>query len=139
MATAVPMALQAAAAVAAAKTASDAQKAAAKTARRNYDANMANILRQQQIDAKQRQDALAKASATQRARFGALGIGSAEGSSGAVLDGLQAKTAEDIRNNAGGYSAQVEKLNNSYADMQSDLLADKNDTVGQLSRWYASR
>jgi hypothetical protein len=80
-----------------------------------------------------------KASATQRARFGALGIGSAEGSSGAVLDGLQGKTDEDIRNNAGEYSAQVDKLNNSYADMQSDLLADKNDTVMQLSRWYASR
>lgn len=139
MATAVPMALQAAAAVAAAKTASDARKSAAKTAQRNYDANMANILRQQQIDAKQRQDALAKASASQRARFGALGIGSAEGSSGAVLDGLQAKTAEDIRTNAGEYSAQVEKLNNSYADTRADLLADKNDTVGQLSRWYASR
>jgi hypothetical protein len=133
------MALQAAAAVAAAKTASDARKSAAKTAQRNYDANMANILRQQQIDAKQRQDALAKASASQRARFGALGIGSAEGSSGAVLDGLQAKTAEDIRTNAGEYSAQVEKLNNSYADTRADLLADKNDTVGQLSRWYASR
>lgn len=139
MATAVPMAVQAVAAVAAAKVASDAQKSASKKVRQNYDANMANVLRQQQIDTKHRQDALAKASATQRARFGALGIGSAEGSSGAVLAGLQASTAEDIRNNAGDYSAQVDKLNNSYADMQTDLLANKNDTVAQLSSWYASR
>lgn len=139
MATAVPMAMQVAAGVAAAKMSSDSQKAAAKKARQSYETNLANVLRQQQLDAKQRQDALAKASATQRARFGALGIGSSEGSSGAVLDGLEAKTTEDIRNNAYEYSAQIDKLNNSYADMQADLLANKNDTVDQLSSWFASR
>lgn len=135
MAEVVPVALQAASAVAAAKTASDAQKSAAKTARRNYDANMANIVRQQRIDAKKRQDALAEASATQRARFGALGVGSAEGSASAVLNGLKAKTTQDIRNKADEYSNQIDKLNNSYADMQADLLANKNDTVSQLSNW----
>ena len=136
MATAVPMAVQAVAAVAAAKVANDAQKTAAKNAQQKYDASMANITRQQQLDAAQRKDALARASAKQRARFGALGIGSAEGSSGAVLDGLQAKTAQDIRDQAGEFSFKAESLSNSYSDMQTDLLNDKNDTLTQLNKWY---
>lgn len=54
-----------------------------------------------EIEQRRRKEALAAGKATQRARFGAAGIGSADGSAAALLDGLQETSARRGKEAAG--------------------------------------
>lgn len=107
------------------------------------------LARQQASDAKNRQDALRKASAAQRARFSSQGVGPADGSSGAVLDGMRAKTTQELNDQAAAFAAKSNSLENSFSQTQAsylnpskgsrktteDNLLDDNSTLQQLKDW----
>ena len=57
---------------------------------------IAYMQRQQQIQAQQQRDKLKRLVAAERARFGAMGTGSQEGSAAALIQGLRQKTENDI-------------------------------------------
>lgn len=114
-----------------------------------YQQRMNELARQKAVDAKKRQDALRKASAAQRARFASQGIAPADGSSSAVLDGMRAKTTQELNDQAAAYAAKASSLENSFAQTQAsylipskrrqtssadDLLGD-NGTLQQLKDW----
>jgi len=114
-----------------------------------YQQRMNELARQQTSDAKNRQDALRKASAAQRARFASQGVGSAGGSSSAVLDGMRAKTTQELNDQAAAYAAKSSSLENSFSQTQAsylkpskrnlkatqDNLLDDNSTLQQLKDW----
>jgi len=107
------------------------------------------VARQQAADAKNRQDALLKASAAQRARFASQGVGPADGSSGAVLDGMRAKTTQELNDQAAAYAAKSSSIENSFSQTQASYLTprkssrkategnmlDDNSTLQQLKDW----
>jgi len=92
---------------------------------------------------------LRKASASQRARFAAQGVGPADGSSGAVLEGMRTKTTQELKDQAAAYGAKSDSIQNSFSQTQAsyltpskrsrkssadDLLGD-NGTLQQLKDW----
>lgn len=87
-----------------------------------YQMRVDELARQQSADAKERQDVLAKASAAQRAKFASGGVNPADGSSGAVLNGLQAKTTQELDNRAAAYGAKVASVQNSFSQNQASYL-----------------
>ncbi|MBL4615468.1 MAG: hypothetical protein JKY27_11430 [Magnetovibrio sp.] len=111
----------------------------------NYQTQTADIQRRQDADAKKRQDALARASAQHRARFAAQGISPADGSSAAILEGLQKKTTQQLDDKAVGYNAERARAQTTFADVQaaqleqrtsrSDLLSN-NDVLQQFKNWW---
>lgn len=109
----------------------DADKVNAK-ATRDYRQRVAEVQRQQQADAEVRQEKLAKASATQRARFAAEGLNPADGSSGAVIDGLKQKTQRELDERSAVYDAELKTVRSSFADMQADQLQKKNNASDLL-------
>jgi len=122
----------------------DTDQASAK-ATRDYQQRLAEVQRQQQADAEVRQEKLAKVSATQRAHFAAQGLNPAEGSSGAVLDGLKQKTQRELDEQSAIYDAELKTVQDSFADMQasqlqkkntlSDLLMGNDRKVRQIKNW----
>jgi len=126
-----------------AKTANDGGAA------RAYQLRMNEVARQQAADAKDRQDTLLKASAAQRARFAAQGVGVADGSSGAVLDGMRAKTTQELNDQAAAYGAKSASIQNSFSQTQAsyltpsknnrkasqDYLIGENGTLQKLKDW----
>jgi|GEM_PF-1846321 len=114
-----------------------------------YQSRMNELARQKAADAKNRQDALLKASSAQRARFASQGVSPAGGSSGAVLHGMRAKTTQELNDQAAAYAAKSNSLENSFSQTQAsylnstkrsrkatenDLLGD-NGTLQQLKDW----
>ncbi len=73
------------------------QRAQQRAARARNQAEAARIQREYEIRERNRRNALRKTVAAQRARFGALGIGSSGGSAAAIITGLQSKTDADSR------------------------------------------
>jgi len=118
-------------------------------ATQDYQLRMNELARQQAADAKNRQDALLKASAAQRARFASQGVGPTDGSSGAVLDGMRAKTTQELNDQAAAYAAKSSSIENSFSQAQAsyltpskssrkatqDNLLDDNSTLQQLKDW----
>jgi len=118
-------------------------------ATQDYQLRMNELARQQAADAKNRQDALLKASAAQRARFASQGVGPTDGSSGAVLDGMRAKTTQELNDQAAAYAAKSSSIENSFSQTQAsyltpskssrkatqDNLLDDNSTLQQLKDW----
>lgn len=110
-----------------------------------YQAQAADIKRRQEADAKKRKDTLAKVSAQQRARFASQGINPTDGSSAAIIAGLQQKTTDELNDKAAGYSAELQRARTSFADAQaanleqrksrSDLLLKDDTTLQQLKDW----
>jgi len=100
-----------------------------------YQMRVDELARQQSVDAKERQDALAKASATQRAKFASGGVSPADGSSGAVLNGLQAKTTQELDNQASAYGAKVASVQNSFSQNQASFLSPGKES-GKTSADY---
>ncbi|MDS4074240.1 MAG: hypothetical protein RKL24_13830, partial [Defluviicoccus sp.] len=86
-------------------------------------ARVAQIQQAQEIDARDRQERLRRALATQRARFGAQGV-SSSGSSNAVLEGLAAEAnREQIEANALA-ETRIQQLGSELASAQrKNLLA----------------
>lgn len=114
-------------------------------AAQKYQAQVADIQRRQAADAKTRKDALARASARQRARFASQGINPADGSSAAIIEGLQNKTTQELADKAATYNAQLERAQSTFSDAQAlnlekrssrfDLLLDSNNTLLQFQNW----
>jgi len=104
------------------KTAQDQKKAASIA---NQQQNLK--IRQQKIkdaaEERKRQDLLKQQSATQRARFAGLGIGSGGGSSDAVLEGLRKRSEADAQDRATlkGLAKAEQGLSNN-----ANLLSQKN-------------
>lgn len=114
----IPIAVTAASTVAGAVGKSAADTAAATQAEAQARQNQL-ILQRQAAEAQQQRDLLAKASATQRARMGALGLGGSGGSADAILAGMSQDTAESIA--ASGQAAQF-KLRGSTPGSGTNLL-----------------
>ena len=118
-------------------------------ATQDHQLRMNELVRQQATDAKNRQDALLKASASQRARFASQGVGPTDGSSSAVLNGMRAKTTQELNDQAAAYAAKSTSLENSFSQTQAsyltpskssrkateDNLLDDNSTLQQLKDW----
>lgn len=103
----------------AAKQASDQKKAAQKQAQQKMDRQA-----KQQWDAyekaeKMRKDRLKKAVAQRRAKMGASGFSAADGSAGAVIQGLRNDKAEESHDD---FTAKKETIDQSFSDIQSNLL-----------------
>lgn len=62
----------------------------------NYDRQAELMARQQARQIQDRQDLLKRTAAAQRARLGAMGIGSGNGSSEALINGLQRQSTQDV-------------------------------------------
>lgn len=121
-----------------------ARKQGSSSSSAEYANRMAEIDRQQAYEEKQRRDALAKATAAQRARFAATGINPTEGSSGAVIQGLETKTAEELQARAASFDEQRDRARESFSDVQaeqlkktsaSNLLQDDERMIRQLQAW----
>lgn len=122
-------------------------KSKAKTQDPSYDYQQqaAEIERQKQADAQQRTDALEKVSSAQRAQFAAMGLNPSDGSSGAVLEGLQKKTTQDLNDRAAAYDAKLESARTTFAQAQainlepkkssSDLLLSDDNALRLLKDW----
>jgi hypothetical protein len=79
------------------------------------------ILQRQAAEEAQQRDLLAKASATQRARMGALGMDGAGGSAAAILAGMSEDTAENIAASAQSAQLKLRGLSSSVSS-RSNLL-----------------
>ncbi len=80
------------------------------------------LLQRQAAEEQQQRDLLAKASATQRAKMGAVGMGGAGGSAAAILAGMSEDTAESIA--ASAQSAQLKLRTSSPASGSGQSLLD---------------
>ena len=88
---------------------------------------------QQRIQEKQQRDKQKQEQASARAGFGARGVGSAGGSAANVVDGIAARTDEQIADSQGLNELGIENLraNQSARDRQS-LLQTQNSIVNSL-------
>jgi len=104
------------------KTAQD-QKKAASIANQQQNLKIQQQKVKDAAEERKRQDLLKQQSATQRARFAGLGIGSGGGSSDAVLDGLRKRSEADALDRAtlNGLAKAEQGLSNS-----ANLLSQKN-------------
>lgn len=80
------------------------------------------ILQRQAADEQQQRDLLAKATATQRAKMGALGVDGSGGSADAILAGMSQDTAESIASSA--QAAQLRLRGSSSASGSGPSLLD---------------
>ncbi|MBC7905354.1 MAG: hypothetical protein H7Y60_01230 [Rhodospirillaceae bacterium] len=76
----------------------------------NYDRQAELMARQQAREVKDRQDLLKRTTATQRARLGAMGIGSESGSADALINGLQRQTATEVADIQSAYDINMSNL-----------------------------
>jgi hypothetical protein len=124
----IPMAVTAASTVAgAASRSAAAEQAAAAQADAQARQNQL-ILQRQAADQQQQRDLLAKASATQRARMGALGMDGSGGSADAILAGMSQDTADSIA--ASAQAAQLKLRGSSAGSSSGSNLLDAA-TAGQ--------
>ncbi len=95
-------------------------------------ADITTLRHQQEIRARQRNEALKRAQATQRARFGAQGIG-AGGSAQAVLDGLGAASARDAADETESLAARVADINANVRNLKRrNLLEGRNMVTDRI-------
>ena len=73
------------------------QRAQQRAAQARNQNEAARIQREYEVRERKRRETLRRTVATQRARFGGLGIGSAGGSAAAIIIGLQSKSDADSR------------------------------------------
>lgn len=110
-----------------------------------YQRQLAEINRRQQSDAEKRMTQLAEVSATHRARTAAQGMNPNDGSSAAVLGGLEQKTLNELEARAAQFDDQRATAQTTFAEVQdenlirkpafADLLIDENGTLRELKDW----
>jgi len=110
-----------------------------------YQKQMQDISRKQKADADKRLSQLAEVTATHRARVAAQGINPNDGSSAAVLAGLQNKTDQELQKQAEEYNQRRSSAQQSFADVQDknltkkqtpmDLLVRDDSAIRQLKNW----
>jgi hypothetical protein len=74
------------------------QKAMDDTQQQAFDQQAAALRRQQDAETRDREDLLRRTLAAQRARLGAMGVGSSGGSATALVEGLTQRAATDVAN-----------------------------------------
>ena len=88
-----------------------AQKEAQSQAKADASAQAQQIQQTQEINARQRQEQLRRALATQRARFGAQGIAAGGGSADAALGGLEAEAMREDADSRSVSDLRIDRLN----------------------------
>lgn len=101
------------------KQAADQKKAASKQAQQQLDAQAKEKWAEYEQNEKQRKDQLKKALAKRRARMGASGFSAADGSAGAVIQGLRTDAAEGSHKD---FTERKESLDNSVSSIHANLL-----------------
>ena len=99
------------------------QNTAQAQAKAEARAQTLQIQQTQEIQARQRQDQLRRALATQRARFGAQGIGAGDGSAEAALGGLEAEAARQEQD-ASSLGMRINRVNDDLEWQQRRSLLD---------------
>ncbi|MDV7339456.1 hypothetical protein RYZ26_07625 [Terasakiella sp. A23] len=107
------------------KQASDQKKAAAKAAQQKADAVAKEQWATYEKQEKQRKDQLKKALAKRRARFGASGLSAADGSAGAIIQGLRTDEAEASHED---FTQRKEHVDSALSSIQSNLLEQSKAT-----------
>ncbi len=107
------------------KQASDQKKAAAKAAQQKADAVAKEQWATYEHQEKQRKDQLKKALAKRRARFGASGLSAADGSAGAIIQGLRTDEAEASYDD---FTQRKENVDNAMSSIQANLLEQSKAT-----------
>ena len=111
----------------------------------DHQQRIAELEREKEREATIREEKLAEASATHRARFAASGIKSTDGSSEAVLQGLQDKTTRELEDINAEFDAELQSERDSFADIQAeqlrksksqqDLLSGDSSYVNLIKNW----
>lgn len=101
------------------KQAADQKKAAQKAAQQQADRQAKAQWDEYERNEKKRKDQLDKTLAKRRARMGAQGLSSADGSAGAIMQGLRTDAAEATHED---FTTRQEGLSQSMSDIQSNLL-----------------
>lgn len=105
------------------KQAADQKKAAQKAAQQQADRQAKAQWDEYERNEKVRKDQLNKAVAKRRAKMGAQGLSSADGSAGAIIQGLRTDAAEATHDD---FTTRREDLSQSMSDIQSNLLAESD-------------
>ena len=100
------------------------QNTAQAQAKAEARAQTLQIQQTQEIQARQRQDQLRRALATQRARFGAQGIGAGDGSAEAALGGLEAEAARQEQDASSLSGMRINRINDDLEWQQRRSLLD---------------
>jgi hypothetical protein len=107
----IPLAMSAASSIASAAQAGKSNDYAAQLAGQRQEALAADY----QARERKRQNLLEQQMASQRARLGALGVGSTGGSGQALMEGLAQRSAEDSADDAAATSSSMAAIQSQYA------------------------
>lgn len=111
------------------KQASDQQKAARKQAQQQLDAQAKKSWTEYERNEKERKDRLKKALAQKRAKMGASGLSAADGSSGAIIQGLRTDAAEASHEE---FSDRKEAIDSNASSIQANLLEQSDQNKRKL-------
>ncbi len=111
------------------KQASDQKKASRKQAQQQVDAQAKKDWDEYEQNEKIRKDKLRKALAAKRAKMGAGGFSAADGSAGAIIQGLRTDEAEASYDD---FTGKKEALDNSLSGIQANLLEESKQLNRQL-------
>jgi len=132
-------------AIAAASTAFDVQqtyrqtKAANKAAQAQADAEARQMREKLAIEERRRKEGLKRDLATQRARFGASGVGGAGGSSEALLQGLSNQTDRELADSRRLNLLQTQDLYTNLAHTKRRNLLDAQGSIGSSALGLADK
>lgn len=99
----------------------------------DHQQRIAELEREKKREAEVREEKLAQASAAQRAMFAASGISPTDGSSEAVLQGLQDKTTRELEDINADFDAELQAERDSFADIQAEQLQKSEASTDLLS------
>jgi hypothetical protein len=103
-------------------------KAQERSARVSGDREISRLRQEQAVRDRQRRDQLKRVQATQRARFGAQGVGRS-GSADAVLDGLGAATARNIADDSSAVASRITDINTGVQNIRRRNLLQRRNMV----------
>ena len=90
-----------------------------------YQHDTSQLDQQQKNDAEQRLSELAEVSAAHRAKVAAQGMNPLDGSSAAVLEGLEKKTLDQLEEQSAKYAHKRTELRQSFSDVQDENLTQR--------------
>ncbi|SCA55434.1 hypothetical protein MTBPR1_100075 [Candidatus Terasakiella magnetica] len=111
------------------------QKAAQKAAQQAADQHSKEQWEAYEKAEKERKDRLKKGLAKKRARMGASGFSSADGSACAIIQGMRTDAAEDTYED---FSQKKESVDNKISSLHSNLLEQSDQTKRAMFRQAAS-
>lgn len=105
-------------------------KARNRAAQARADAQVKQLKTSQQIEERRRKEGLKRNLATQRARFGASGVGGVGGSSDALLRGLSDQTEREIKDRNRLNLLQTNSIYTNLANSKRLNLLESNRKIG---------